>query len=359
MRRGKRDEVVVHEAEPFNAEPAAAALAQAAITPADLFYVRSHGPVPEAASSGWRVRVEGLVERPLELGLGELRDGFALREVVATLVCAGNRRAGLVEVRPIPGEVVWGSGAVSTARWRGVALADVLGAAGVREPAAHVGFAGADESAEAVPPQRFGGSVPLAKALGPEVLLAWEMNGEPLRPEHGAPLRAIVPGYVGARSVKWLGRIELRAEPWDGYFQRTAYRLVPADDEPGPGVGVALGELSVNADILEPPDRGRVRAGRVEVRGYALAGGGRDVARVDVSPDGGSTWAAAELLEDLGPWAWRRWRCSLELGAGDHELVARAWDSAGATHPERAAPLWNPKGYLNVAWGRVRVLAGD
>jgi sulfite oxidase len=358
MRRGKSDEVAVHQEEPFNAEPAAEALARAAITPADLFYVRSHGPVPDGAGA-WRLRVDGLVERPLELGLGELRAGrFAIREVVATLVCAGNRRAGLVEVRPIPGEVVWGSGAVSTARWRGVALADVLGAAGVRPPAAHVGFAGADESPEAAPPQPFGGSIPLVKALGPEVLLAWAMNDEPLRPEHGGPLRVIVPGYVGARSVKWLERIELRAEPWDGYFQRTAYRLVPAGDEPGPGVGVALGELSVNADILEPPDRGRVRAGRVEARGYALAGGGRDVARVDVSADGGRTWAAAELLDDLGPWAWRPWRCSVELGPGDHELVARAWDSAGATHPERAAPLWNPKGYLNVAWGRARVRAG-
>jgi sulfite oxidase len=359
MRPGKRGDLVVHADEPFNAEPSAAALAAAAITPADAFYVRSHGPVPEPDPGPWRLRVDGLVDRPLDLTLDALRDGrFAAREVVATLVCAGNRRAGLAAVRPIPGELVWGPGAVSTARWRGVALAEVLAAAGVGDGAAHVGFAGADQSAEAEPPQCFGGSVPLAKALAPEVLLAWEMNGAPLAPDHGAPLRVVVPGYVGARSVKWVARVEVRAEPWDGYFQRTAYRLLRPEEEPGPGVGLALGELALNADILAPADGARVAAGRVEVRGYALAGGGRAVARVDVSADAGGTWLAAELEDDLGPWAWRPWRVALELAPGEHELAARAWDSAAATQPEHAAPLWNPKGYVNTCWGRVRVRAG-
>jgi sulfite oxidase len=358
MAPDKRPDLVVHDHEPFNAEPPAAALAASAITPADAFYVRSHGPVPPAGPGEWRLRVGGLVGRELELTPGDLSDGrFEERELVATLVCAGNRRAGLAAVRPIPGELVWGPGAVSTARWHGVALADVLAAAGLGDGAAHVGLAGADESAEAEPPQCFGGSIPLAKALAPEVLLAWGMNGEPLLPAHGAPLRALVPGYVGARSVKWLRRVEVRAEPWDGFFQRTAYRLLRPGDAPGPGVGVALGELSVSADIFVPADGARVAAGAVELRGYALAGSGRHVARVDVSVDGGRTWLAAELLDDLGRWAWRPWRCRLVLAAGDHEVVARAWDSAAATQPERAAALWNPKGYVNTAWGRVRLHA--
>jgi sulfite oxidase len=358
MRPGKREDLLVHEAEPFNAEPPPSALAAQTLTAVDAFYVRSHGRVPSADPAAWRLRVGGLVERPLELALGDLRDGrFAEREVTSTLVCAGNRRAGLAAVRPIPGELVWGPGAISTARWRGVALADVLAAAGLRDGAAHVGLAGADVSAEAQPPQRFGGSIPLAKARAPEVLLAWAMNDAPLPPDHGAPLRAVVPGYVGARSVKWLDEVEVRAAPWDGFFQRTAYRLLRPSEAPGPGAGFALGELSVTADLLIPADGARVAAGAVALRGYALAGSGRHVARVDVSADGGRTWLAAELLEDLGCWAWRPWACELDLAAGEHELVARAWDSAAATQPEHAATLWNPKGYVNTAWGRARVRA--
>jgi sulfite oxidase len=134
--------------------------------------------------------------------VADLRDGrFAEREEVVTLQCAGNRRVGLTAVREIPGEAPWGPRATGTARWRGVPLADVLAAAGVRAGAAHVAFVGADCSEEAVPPQAYGSSIPLEKAQGDEVLLAWEMNGQPLAAVHGAPLRAIVPGYIGARSV--------------------------------------------------------------------------------------------------------------------------------------------------------------
>jgi sulfite oxidase len=181
------------------------------------------------------------------------------------------------------------------------------------------------------------------------------MNGAPLGAVRGGPLRAVVPGWIGARSVKWLERIELRAEPWDGFFQATAYRLLPPDEEPAPGAGMALGEIAVNADVLVPGDGAAVAAGALEVRGHAFAGGERRATRVDVSPDGGRSWAQAELLEDLGRWAWRPWRIALDLAPGEHELVVRAWDSAGAVQPEHPATLWNPKGYANSAWGRVRV----
>jgi len=197
----------------------------------------------------------------------------------------------------------------------------------------------------------------LAKACRGEVLLAWEMNGAPLPPLHGGPLRAVVPGWIGARRVKWLTRIELRAEPWDGYFQATAYRLLAPEAEPGPGAGVALGEVAVNADVLEPADGDRVPAGAVEVRGYAFAGGERHVVRVDVSGDGGRSFTQAELLDDLGRWAWRPWRARLTLEPGEREIVARAWDSAGGTQPEQPASVWNAKGYVNSAWARVRVTA--
>jgi sulfite oxidase len=183
------------------------------------------------------------------------------------------------------------------------------------------------------------------------------MNGEPLPPVHGAPLRVVVPGYIGARSVKWLERIELRSAPWEGYFQHVVYRLLPEDGTPRPGAGMPLGLVALNADVLTPADGETVAAGPVEVRGHAFAGGERHVARVDVSLDGGATWSQAELLEDLGRWAWRQWRITVDLAPGDHEILVRAWDSSAATQPEDEAALWNPKGYVNNARPRVRVHA--
>jgi sulfite oxidase len=357
VRYGKRADVIVHEQEPFNAETCHAALAESAVTATDAFYVRGHGTVPDIDPGAWRLHVGGLVQRELDLSLSTLREAFREREVVATLQCAGNRRAGLIAIRDIPGEAPWGPGATGTARWTGVALADVLDLAGPLRDAAHVGFDGADMCPEAKPAQRFGGSIPLDKARRPEVLLAWAMNEAPLAPVHGAPVRVVVPGYIGARSVKWLERIDVRAEPWPGYFQHVVYRLLPEDDTPGPGKGMPLGIVALNADVLAPGDGATVAAGPVEVLGYAFAGGERHVARVDVSLDGGTTWRQAELLEDLGRWAWRQWRITVDLDPGEHEILVRAWDSSAATQPEDEAALWNPKGYVNNARPRVRVRA--
>jgi sulfite oxidase len=356
-RYGKRADLIVHEQEPFNAETGRAALAEAPLTATDAFYVRGHGAVPEVDPATWRLRLHGLVERELDLSLLTLREAFREREVTATLQCAGNRRAGLIAVRDIPGEAPWGPGGTGTATWSGVALGDVLAAAGPLREAAFVGFEGADLCPEVKPAERFGGSIPLDKACRPEVLLAWGMNGEPLPPVHGAPLRVVVPGYIGARSVKWLERVEVRSAPWRGYFQEVDYRLLPEDGTPGPGAGLPLGLIALNAEILSPADGETVAAGPVEVRGYAFAGGERYVARVDVSLDGGMSWAQAELLDDLGRWAWRQWRITVDVTPGEHEIVVRAWDSSAATQPEAAAPLWNPKGYVNNARPRVRVNA--
>src|SRR5918996_6058130 len=305
---GKRPDLIVHEQQPLNAETGLASLAEGPLTATAAFYVRGHGPVPEIDPAAWRLRVHGLVERELELSLETLREGFRERDVVATLQCAGNRRKGLIAIRDIPGEAPWGPGATGTAAWTGVALADVLALAGPLPEGAHVGFVGADQSPEAEPVQPFGGSIPLDKACRPEVLLAWAMNGEPLPPVHGAPLRVVVPGYIGARSVKWLERIEVRPTPGGGDFQDMVYRLLPADGTPGRGAGMPLGLVALNADVLSPADGETVVAGPVEVRGYAFAGGERSVERVDISLDGGARWTQAELLDDLGRWAWRQWR---------------------------------------------------
>jgi sulfite oxidase len=355
-RFGKRDDLVVHTEEPFNAETGLGSLADP-VTDTDAFYVRGHGPVPEIDAHAWRLRVGGLVQRELSLSLETLREAFRERTVTATLQCAGNRRAGLVAIRDIPGEAPWGPGATGTATWTGVALADVLALAAPLHESSDVGFEGADVSSEVEPVQRFGGSIPLDKAARSEVLLAWAMNGEPLAPVHGAPVRVVVPGYIGARSVKWLERVELRSEPWRGYFQHVVYRLLPADGTPGPGAGMPLGLVALNSDVLFPRNGQTVTAGPVEVRGYAFAGGDRYVSRVDVSTDDGVTWTQARLLEDLGRWAWRQWRITLDLPAGEHELLVRAWDSSAATQPEDEAALWNPKGYVNNARPRIRVTA--
>jgi sulfite oxidase len=173
------------------------------------------------------------------------------------------------------------------------------------------------------------------------------MNGEPLAAVHGAPVRVVVPGYIGARSVKWLDRIELRAQPWSGYFQHVVYRLVPEDVSPGPGVGMPLGLIALNSDVISPVDGETVTAGPVTVRGYA-------VARVDVSIDGGASWSQAELLEDLGQWAWRQWQIAFQVTPGTHELRVRAWDSSAAAQPSDEAGLWNPKGYVDNATPQVR-----
>jgi sulfite oxidase len=357
VRFGKRDDMIVYEHEPFNAETGIAALMERPVTATDAFYVRSHGAVPAPGRDEYRLRVDGAVERELSLSLETLHETFRERHITATLQCAGNRRAGLIAIRDIPGEAPWGPGATGTATWSGVALADVLELAGPTAAAAHVGFVGADMCPEAKPAQLFGGSIPLDKAQRPEVLLAWAMNDEPLPPVHGAPLRVVVPGYIGARSIKWLERIELRSEPWDGYFQHVVYRLVPEDETPGPGVGMPLGLIALNSAILSPADGATIAAGPVTVTGYAFAGGDRSVQRVDVSGDGGGHWAQAELLDDLGRWAWRQWAITLTLDRGEHEILVRAWDSSAATQPEDEAGLWNPKGYVNNARPRVHVHA--
>jgi sulfite oxidase len=357
---GKRDDMIVHETDPYNAEPACDALAGRMLTPLDSFYARNHGPVPLIDPQEWRLTVDGLVEHDLELSLDDLRRRFTSLTLTATLQCAGNRRSGLLTVRDIPGEHPWGSGATSTAAWTGARLADVLRAAGPREQAAHVAFAAPDISADADPPQPYGGSITLQKALAGEVLLAWAMNGQPIPAVHGAPVRVVVPGYIGARSVKWVERITVAAVPSGNYFQARAYRLLPAEADPrtaGPGDGLSLAAIAVNADILRPDEGAILGAGPVHVTGYAFAGDDRGIARVDISVDGGRSWRQADLGEDAGPWAWRVWRTVVDVAPGDNEIIARAWDTSAAAQPESPVHLWNPKGYVNNSWARLHITA--
>jgi sulfite oxidase len=350
---GKRDDMVVHEKEPFNAEPPPGALAGRPLTPIEAFYSRNHGPFPDLDPATWRLRVDGLVDRELVLSLADLQAGFRPRTEVVTLVCAGNRRRELMAVRSIPGQVPWGPTTISTAEWTGVSLADVLAAAGPRPGAAHVAFIAPDVAPSVEQP--YGSSIPLPKACSGDVLLAWEMNGEPLPRIHGGPVRVVVPGYIGARSVKWVQRMTVQTQPSDNYFQAEDYRLLPPDGTPAPGRGISLGPVTMTSAILSPEDGARLPAGPTSVTGYALAGEGRSIARVDISLDGGQTWTQAAVDDPPSPWAWQHWRATLDLPAGPAEITARAWDDAGATQPEFPASVWNPAGYDNTSWPRVRV----
>ncbi|WP_421845420.1 sulfite oxidase [Mycobacterium sp.] len=353
--------MVVRGSEPYNAEPPAAVLARADITPTDAFYVRNHGPIPDIAPERWQLTVNGLVDRPLTLTYQQLTTEFDQYSVTATLACAGNRRVELLRVRPIPGKDPWAHGAISTAEWRGVRLADILEAAGVvchqdRDEALHVAFEAPDVAQEARPVQAYGGSIPLVKAMSQEVLLAWQMNSEPLPRAHGGPVRVVVPGYVGARSVKWVTAITVQNRPATNYFQAYDYRILPpgADaDTVAPGEGISLSTIALNCDILYPTDGDQVASGELTIWGYGIAGDGHRVERIDVSLDDGLTWQQADLHPARSRWSWRPWSLTVEVAPGPLNISARAWDDTGALQPESVASLWNPRGYGNNAWARI------
>jgi len=349
--------LILRSSHPLNAETPLSLLAESWVTPQERFFIRTHGNVPELDPLSHRLKIGGRVAEPVELSLEEIRSRFKTRRLAATLICAGNRREELNAVEPVAG-MTWHQGAVGNAEWTGVRLADILEWAGAPEGVdLHVVFESADAVAVSGRHTCFGASIPLAKALSPEVLIAFEMNGGPLTREHGFPFRVVVPGYIGARSVKWLTSISIEDQPSDNYFQQNDYKLLPmgmSADDAERGVGVMLGELPVNSALLAPLDGAEVVAGEITLRGYAVAGSGRTVGRVDVSADGGATWQKA-TLDAHSAWTWTLWRACVTLQPGTAELVVRAWDSAAQTQPEQLETVWNAKGYMNNAWHRVTV----
>jgi sulfite oxidase len=244
--------------------------------------------------------------------------------------------------------------------WRGYRLREILLAAGVRDGATHVAFTGLDQVERKGMSFGFGGSIDLGKAMGEEVVLATRLNDEPLAQQHGFPLRAIVPGWIGARSVKWLGRISLLDAPSGNYFQSEAYRVQRTADPANPrdvSAGDELNETAVNAVILSPTQSAVVPAGRTHVRGWALGTGGRPLASVEVSPDGGASWKPARISAVGTRWSWSLWEAEVDLAHGNHILAVRATDESGATQPDGVEATWNVKGYANNAWHRVAVHA--
>lgn len=319
-----------------------------AITPVGLHYLLIHFDIPDADEQAWRVSVGGLVRNPLELSIADLRARPAVTMPV-TMECAGNGRARLT---PRPVSQPWLDEAIGTAAWTGTPLAPILEEAGLDEHAVEIVFAGADRGIQGDVEQDYERSLTIAEATREGVLLAYEVNGLPLPPQHGYPVRLLVPGWYGMTSVKWLTRITAVAEPFDG-FQMDAYRMREDPDDPG----VPVTRMQPRALMIPPgiPDfltRERlVDAGPIELVGRAWSGWA-PIAGVEVSVDSGA-WTAAELGTPAGPHAWVPWRWRWDAEPGEHELACRATDAAGNAQPEE--PRWNHHGFQNNAVQRVGV----
>jgi sulfane dehydrogenase subunit SoxC len=322
-----------------------------AVTPVGLHYLLVHFDIPAVAAEGWRLRVGGRVRRELELSLEEIRARPVLRERV-TMECAGNGRARLA---PRPAGQPWLVEAVSTADWGGTPLRPLLEEAGLDESAVEVLFTGLDRGVESGIEQSYERSLPLAEALRDEVLLVYEINGEPLPPQHGFPLRLVVPGWYGMTSVKWLDRITVLERPFDGYQQQRAYRLRQQDDEEGEPVTRMLPRaLMVPPGIPDYLTRKRMLdLAPCVLDGRAWSGWGA-IADVQVSTDGGASWNHATITAPSGRWSWASWSYRWQPQApGTYELLCRARDVAGNEQP--VEPLWNAGGYANNAVQRITV----
>ena len=343
-----------HSQDPVCAGPEPEVLIAQFLTPNELHYIRNHGPFPHVDPATYTLGVGGLVDHELHLTVGDLVDDFERHQVVTTLQCAGNRRAELDAVRHFENEVMWGGDAVGTAEWAGARLADVLRAAGVTSTASHVWFDGLDNVIVEGATTGFGASIDLARSLDEDVLLAYAMNGEDLPQEHGAPVRVVVPGAIGARSVKWLGRITVSDRPSDNHFQRVSYRLPTRGNTE---TWAPIRESHLNSFIATPADGSRVGARALRISGYAVPSGLNSIGGVEVSIDD-ADWQPAALLDPPTAGTWTRWEAAADLDPGEHQFRVRASDTSGAIQSGEPRDAWNPKGYANGAIQTVRVRAG-
>ena len=321
------------------------------LTPVGLHYLLIHFDIPLVREGEWRLDVAGLVARPLTLSLEELKRRPA-RTLAVTLECAGNGRS-LLSPRPL--SQPWVQEAVGTAEWTGTPLAPLLEEAGVDAAGTEVVFTGLDRGIQGDDEHLYARSLPLAEALGPDVLLAYEVNGVPLPPQHGFPLRVVVPGWYGMTHVKWLRSITVSDEPFAGWQQAVAYHLRESEDETGtPVTRILPRALLVPPGIPDFLTRTRfLEPGPCVVEGRAWSGWA-PVERVEVSADGGRTWADAELGEQLSEYAWCGWTHTWHAEHGEHELLCRATDASGRTQP--LEPEWNYDGFCNNQVQRVRVV---
>lgn len=367
----KRDKkLMVLSARPCNAESPGEELGSWC-TPNETFYVRNHMWVPEMGAGNHKLVIELPDGEEKEYTLEDLKAKFQEVKITATLQCSGNRRKHMTQEARSANGLQWGVGAISNAEWKGVRLRDLLADAGLNlndlpEDAKHAQFMGAEA---------YGASIPIDKAVDKrgDVLLAYEMNGQPLPPDHGYPMRVLVPGTVAARSVKWVNRIVVGEEESTSQWQRRDYKCF------GPNVCASQAKWDEAPAIQEMPVQSAITSLRdischsatdrkllqvygleedsVAVEGYAWSGGGRKIVRVDISADDGRNWHQAELLldESLGSkaWAWQRWRWLVPRWQAGQYFVVKAIDEANNVQPAEYEPHWNFRGNLTNSWHRV------
>ncbi|XP_057983546.1 sulfite oxidase isoform X2 [Malania oleifera] len=368
----------INSKEPFNAEPHRSALISSYITPVELFYKRNHGPIPVVDDiERYCVSINGLIETPKKLFMKDIRK-LPKYNVTATLQCAGNRRTAMSKTRKVKG-VGWDVSALGNAVWAGAKLADVLELVGIpkltsttQSSGKHVEFVSVDMCKE-----ENGGpykaSIPLIQATNPEadVLLAYEMNGKLLNRDHGYPLRVVVPGVIGARSVKWLDCVNIIAEECQGFFMQKDYKMFPPSvnwENINWSTRKPQMDFPVQCAICSLEDVDVRKPGKISICGYAVSGGGRGIERLDVSVDGGKNWVEATRFQKTGVpyiaddsssdmWAWVFFEAQVDV-LDSTEIVAKAVDSAANVQPANVEDIWNLRGILNTSWHRVQVRVG-
>ena len=320
------------------------------ITPIGMHYLLTHFDVPHLSEDSFQLIIGGEVSKPLTLSLGDLKSR-PTRTVPVTLECAGNGRAGHDRRRL---SMPWHHEAVGTSEWTGTPLIDVLEEAGLTDKAVEIAFLGADRGFDDAVEHNFGRSLTLAQVKNPDILLVHTMNGQPLLPQHGAPLRLIVPGWYGMASVKWLTHIDVLDHNYDGFQQVRTYRYRETSDDPGVGIT----HLRVKSLMIPPglPDwysRQRlVEAGNTEIAGRAWSGNGVPIEQVEFSDDG-ENWTIAKLSKKANKYAWAGWTCEWQAKPGEYQLMCRATDANGTIQP--LTPPWDESGFGNNAVQRVQV----
>jgi sulfite oxidase len=351
-----KPELIFRARIPRNAEPPLSKLVNSWITPNRLFYVRSHAPNPVIDPDTFRLSVKGHVKRTHEFSLKELEDKFPRVECTCTLTCAGNRRYEHSKVQLVGG-VQWEEGPIGNAVWSGYRLSDVLKSLGLQDAAEDVWFDGLDKIRKGDATIPFGGSVPVSKVLQdsktmPGVLLATHMNGQPLPIDHGFPLRTVVPGFIGARSVKWLGEINVSNRSSPNHYVAHAYKVVESGaayewDEAAPIYRFIVNSVICSAGESATPEQ------MMRIKGYALPTGLPDstISKVEISTDNGQSWRAAKVDHSDNAYCWSIWSADVPIQSSTSDLLVRASDSTG--HNQPAEVSWNPKGYMYNAWHRV------
>ncbi|KAL2881204.1 hypothetical protein SGCOL_003495 [Colletotrichum sp. CLE4] len=385
-----RDErLITLTPKPRNAETPVEGLADSYLTPNELFYVRNHMWVPQVDdTSDYTLKIELLDGTIKEYSLDDLKTKFKPTTVVAVLQCSGNRRSDMTRNAKKTNGLQWNVGAISCAEWQGVKLTDVLADAGIPILEAMTGDTEA-KHVQFMALEAYGASIPIESALDPrgDVLLAYSMNGKPLPRDHGYPLRALVPGHVAARSVKWLSQITISDEESHSQWQRKDYkcfgpnetspdwdRAAPIQEMPITSAitTVRLGDWRATTTTSESEANEKADSLReASLMGYAYSGGGRRIVRVDVSVDNGKTWDQAELLDEPGAppkaghksWAWKRWRYDGAIPLGEPgegtkkctTLLVKATDEAYNSQPESYSAIYNQRGNLANAWHRLKI----